>query len=90
MFKIFGLAEIMHFHSNLRQNVFAMAFQLQSAREELAMAELTVSGKTLRQFWKPSGIHPGTDPVVSNKVTGPADTAHLLVISSRLSVWYWE
>lgn len=75
MFKLFGLAEIMHFHSNLRENVFAMAFHLQFAREEFAMAELTVSGKTLTQFWKPSDIYPVTDSVVSDKVTGLADVA---------------
>lgn len=52
-----------------------MAFHLQFAREEFAMAELTVSGKTLTQFWKPSDIYPVTDSVVSDKVTGLADVA---------------
>lgn len=42
----------MHFHSgfpqnNLGENIFAMALQLQFSRENIAMAELTVSGKTL-------------------------------------------
>lgn len=94
MFKIFGLAEIilkwMHFHSvfpqnNLGENIFVMASQLQFSRENIAMAELTVSGKTLSWFWKPSDMHCGTDPGVSNKVTGPAVIAHLRVASSRLS-----
>lgn len=80
----------MHFHSgfpqnNLGENVFAMALQLQFAMEELAMAELTVSGKTLSWFWKPSDTHPGTDPGVSNKVTCPADKTLLPVVFSRLS-----
>jgi len=40
----------MHFYSgfpqnNIGENIFAMVFPLRFAREELAMAELTMSGK---------------------------------------------
>lgn len=80
----------MHFltafpQNNFGENVFAMALQLQFSREELAMAELTVSGKTLKQFWKPSDTQAGTDRGISSKVTGPVDIARLPVGFSRLS-----
>lgn len=79
----------MHFltafpQNNLGENVFAIALQLQFSRE-LAMAELTVSGKTLNQFWKPSDTHASTDRGISSKVTGPVDIAHHPVVFSRLS-----